>query len=120
MSARSGSGRGRHGGRTFDPGFAYWDVTLISLESAFDCYSAEESDEKRARLVAQLQALPGVDVIASSDHKPLGDDMSPIQIRLPGEHERDARMGEVIGVSRDYFAVLELPIVRGRGSRTNG
>jgi predicted permease len=107
--------RGLYATYTIDPGFAYRDVTLISLESAFDGYSAEESDKKRARLVAQLQALPGVDVIASSDHKPLGDDMSPIQIRLPGEHERDARIGEVIGVSRDYFAVLELPIIRGRG-----
>ena len=107
--------RGLYATYTIDPGFAYRDVTLISLESAFDGYSDDESDAKRARLVAQLHALPGVDVIASSDHKPLGDDMSPIQIRLPGEHERDARIGEVIGVSRDYFAVLELPIVRGRG-----
>jgi predicted permease len=106
--------RGLYATYTIDPGFEYRDVALISLESAFDGYSAEESEERRARLVAQLQALPGVDAVASSDHKPLGDDMSPIQIRLPGEHERDARIGEVIGVSRDYFAVLELPIVRGR------
>jgi predicted permease len=107
--------RGLYATYTIDPGFAYRDVALISLESAFDGYSAEESEEKRARLVAQLQSLPSVDAVASSDHKPLGDDMSPIEIRLPGEHERDARIGEEMSVSRDYFAVLELPIVQGRG-----
>jgi predicted permease len=106
--------RGLHATYTIDPGFAYQDVALISLESAFDGYSEEEAGARRHRLVTDLRALPGVDAVASADHKPLGDDMSPIAIRLPGEDERQSRFGEMTTVSEDYFSVLELPIVRGR------
>ena len=106
--------RGLHATYTIDPGFEYRNVALISLESAFDGYTAEEADARRRRLVTNLQALPAVDAVASSDHKPLGDDMSPTMMRLTGEHESQSRIGEITAVSEDYFSVLGLPIVRGR------
>ena len=106
--------RGLHATYTIDPGFEYRTVALISLESAFDGYSEDESAARRRRLVADLRALPGVEGVASGDHKPLGDDMSPNVIRLPGESERFGRVAEMTTVSHDYFSVLELPIVRGR------
>ena len=82
---------------------------------SFDGYSPEESEARRRRLMADLAALPGVEAVASTDQEPLGDDMAPIVIRLPGESESGtSRVGEVIAVSQDYFSVLELPIVRGR------
>jgi hypothetical protein len=99
----------------------------VSLESAFDGYGPEESEARRRRLMAAVEALPGVDAIASTDQEPLGDDMAPALIRLPGERENQSRAGEVITASQNYFAVLELPIVRGRaftagevGNRTSG
>lgn len=55
--------------------------------------------------------------MASADHKPIGDDMSPIAIRLPGEDDRQSRFGEMTTVSQDYFSVLKLPILRGRAFR---
>ena len=110
--------RGLHATYTIDPGFEYRNVALISLESAFDGYTSEEAEAKRLRLVTALQTLPGVEAIASSDHKPLGDDMSPTMIRLPGENERQSRTGEITAVSEDYFSVLGLPIVRGRAFTT--
>ena len=106
--------RGLHATYTIDPGFEYRTVALISLESAFDGYSEDESAARRRRLVADLRALPGVEGVAAADHKPLGDDMSPNVIRLPGESERFGRVAEMTTVSHDYFSVLELPIVRGR------
>ncbi|HEX5108082.1 MAG TPA: ABC transporter permease [Vicinamibacterales bacterium] len=106
--------RGLRATYTIDPGFEYRDVALVSLESAFDGYSREEAEARRRRLVAGVEALPGVAAVAAADHKPLGDDMSPFAFRLPGESERQARIGERITVTDDYFAVLELPIVRGR------
>ncbi len=106
--------RGLQATYTIDPGFEYRDVALISLESAFDGYSEEESETKRRRLIADLGALPGVGAIASADHKPLGDDMAPTAIRLSGEDERQSRFGEVTAVTHDYFSVLGLPILRGR------
>ena len=106
--------RGLQATYTIDPGFEYRDVALISLESAFDGYSEEESQAKRRRLIGDLESLPGVEAIASADHKPLGDDMSPVAIRLPGEDEGQSRPGEVTAVTHDYFSVLGLPILRGR------
>jgi hypothetical protein len=64
--------------------------------------------------VTDLETSPGIEAVASSDHKPLGDDMSPTAIRLPGENERQSRVGEITTVSEGYFSVLGLPIVRGR------
>ena len=106
--------RGLYATYTIDPGFEYRDVAYVSLESAFDGYSPEESEARRRRLMADLEALPGVEAVASADQEPLGDDTAPALIRLPGESERQSRVGEVITVSQDYFSVLELPIVRGR------
>jgi predicted permease len=106
--------RGLHTTYTIDPGFEYRNVALISLESAFDGYTEEETDARRRRLVTDLRALRGVEAVASSDHKPLGDDMSPTAIRLPGETERQRRIGEMTTVSEDYFFALGLSIVRGR------
>lgn len=106
--------RGLHATYTVDPGFAYRDVAMISMESAFSGYSDEEAGERRRRLIAAVRELPGFAGIAGSDHKPIGDDFSPQLLRLPGEGEGVTRVGEVTTVSPDYFSVLELPIVRGR------
>jgi predicted permease len=105
--------RGLHATYTVDPGFAYRDVAMISMESAFSGFSAEEADERLRSLVAAVAAVPGVTGVAGADHKPVGDDHSPQLLRKPGESEQVTRVGEVTTVSGDYFAVLELPIVRG-------
>ena len=106
--------RGLHATYTIDPGFAYRNVAYVSLESVFDGYSPEESESRRRQLMVELEALPGIDAVASTDQEPLGDDMAPALFRLQGESDRQSRPGEVITVSPDYFSVLELPIVRGR------
>ena len=106
--------RGLYVTYTVDPGFAYRNVAFVSLESVFDGFSPEESDARRRRLLSDLETLPGVEAVASTDQEPLGDDMAPALFRLPGESDRQSRAGEVITASQDYFSVLELPIVRGR------
>jgi predicted permease len=106
--------RGLQATYTIDPGFEYRNVAYVSLESVFDGYSLEESESGRRRLMVELEALPGIEAVASTDQEPLGDDMAPALFRLQGESDRQSRPGEVITVSQDYFSVLELPIVRGR------
>jgi predicted permease len=106
--------RGLYATYTIDPGFQYRDVAYVSLESVFDGYSAERSEVTRRRLIADLEALPDVEGVASTDQEPLGDDMAPALFRLPDESELQSRAGEVITVSHDYFSVLEVPIVGGR------
>jgi macrolide transport system ATP-binding/permease protein len=106
--------RGLYVTYTIEPGFSYRDVTYVSLESVFDGYSPEEAEARRRRLLAAFEALPGVESVASTDQEPLGDDMAPTLIRLPGEDERQSRVGELNVVSARYFDALDLPIVRGR------
>jgi putative ABC transport system permease protein len=106
--------RGLYAAYTIDPGFEYRDVTYVSLESAFDGYSPEQAQVMQRRLTDALAAVPGVREIASAMQEPLGDDVSPIEIRHPGETESQSRIAELNTVSEDYFSVLGLPIVRGR------
>ena len=106
--------RGLYVTYTVDPGFEYQNVAYATLESAFDGYTAEESEARRRRLLLDLEAMPGVEGVASTDQEPLGDDMAPALFRLPGESAQQSRGGEVITVSQNYFSVLGLPIVRGR------
>ena len=91
--------RGLYATYTIDPGFEYRNVAYVSLESVFDGYSPEESEARRRRLMVDLEALPGVEAVASTDQEPLGDDMAPALFRLPGESDRQSRAGEVITVS---------------------
>ena len=91
--------RGLYVTYTVDPGFAYRSVAFVSLESVFDGYSPEESDARRRRLMFDLETLPGIEAVASTDQEPLGDDMAPALFRLPGESDRQSRAGEVITAS---------------------
>ena len=81
--------RGLYVTYTIDPGFAYRDVAFVSLESAFDGYSPEESEARRRRLMTRLETLPGVEAVASTDQEPLGDDIGAGLVRLPGESDRN-------------------------------
>lgn len=106
--------RGLYATYTIDPGFEYRDVALVTLETAFDGYTEEEAETARARLMESFAAQPGVEAVASAEQEPLGDDVSPVMLRLRGEAERDARVGELTAVAPNYFSVLEIPMVRGR------
>jgi predicted permease len=106
--------RGLYVTYTIDPGFTYQNIAYISLESAHEGYSREEAAARRQRLLADVAALPGVEAVADAEKEPLGDDFAPISIRLPGESEQQARNGEATAVTKDYFSVLNLPVVRGR------
>ena len=105
--------RGLYATYTIDLGYQYRDVAVVSLEAAVDL-GPEDFEALRQRLIARVEAMPGVEAVASADQDPLGDDFAPVAIRLPGEDERAARHGEAITVTARYFSVLGLPIVRGR------
>jgi predicted permease len=106
--------RGLYATYTIDPGFEYRDVAFVSLESALDVYSADEMRVLRERLRDAIEVLPGVEAVAFADREPLGDDSAAILFRLPGESQNGSRVAQLTNVTRNYFSVLELPIVRGR------
>ncbi len=106
--------RGLYVTYTVDTGFVYRDVAYVSLESTHDVLNSEEAPAFRRRLIAEVEALPGVTAVAYTDRQPLGLDNATMTIRLPGESEKTAREAELISVTPGYFSVLELPILRGR------
>ena len=75
---------------TVDPGFDYRGVAWLSLESMVGGYGPEEWAVLQQRLIAAVEALPGVDAVARSDRDPLGDDVSAIPVRLSGQSESES------------------------------
>jgi predicted permease len=107
--------RGLYATYTIDPGFAYGDVTYVSLQMAEAAgYGPEEAALLQQRLIEGIQALPGVEAVGNAMRAPLAGDFAPVEIRLPGEGKSQTRQVETNRVSPDFFRVLGLPIVRGR------
>jgi predicted permease len=106
--------RGLYTTYAVDPGFEYRGVAYVSLESMLGGYGPEKSAALQQRLMADVAALPGVELVAYTDREPLGDDMARITIRLPGQRDNQTRDAQLNAVTSDYFSLLRLPIVRGR------
>jgi putative ABC transport system permease protein len=80
-------------------------------------------DENVEAIVRRLSALPGVLSVAATPTPPLGGSAPRVAVRLEGEallpSEQNARSAEWYPISTDYFATLDIPLVRGRAFDTN-
>lgn len=97
---------------SLDPGFEYQNVAVVSVDLRGPHYSDATAEVFRKQMIEQLASLPGVRAVAQVSKVPLSPGRSQGTFRLPAQeqtHEFD-----VNAVSTDYFAVLGLPIVRGR------
>jgi predicted permease len=97
---------------TFNPGFSMSNVVLTSFDLLGAGYSEESSARFRQQLVEQVSAIPGVDRVAQVARSPLGEDNSSRNYSVPGGSQ-DYQI-EHNSVSPGYFALLHIPIVRGR------
>jgi predicted permease len=97
---------------SLDPGFEYQNVAVVSVDLGGPQYSNATVEVFRKLMIERLASLPGVRAVAQVSKVPLSPGRSQGTFRLPAQeqtHEFD-----VNAVSPDYFAVLGLPIVRGR------
>jgi predicted permease len=101
--------RGLYTTYTVDPGFAYRDVAFLSFGTDFGPATVVNQ-----RLMDQVAALPGVEAVAFAAQTPLGESLMGGGIRLPGENKQQQRYAEFDQVTPGYFALLDIPIVRGR------
>jgi predicted permease len=97
---------------SLEPGFEYQNVAVVSVDLRGPHYSDATAEVFRRQMIERLASLPGVRAVAHVSKVPLSPGRSQGTFRLPAQeqtHEFD-----VNAVSADCFAVLGLPIVRGR------
>ena len=105
--------RGLYYAQTVDPGFE-----MKNVASAFFDLNVQGYDDNRAvafmrSLRERIAGLPGVTEIAQAECAPLSHDFSAGDMTVP---DRANKVGiEYNHVSPEYFPVVGIPIVRGRG-----
>jgi predicted permease len=104
--------RALHAASTLDPGFAYRDVAVVSVDLRGPRYSDATVETLRAGLAEQLRALPGVVAVAQVGKVPLSPGRRQASFRLPRQEQPEEF--DVNAVSPEFFALLGIPIVSGR------
>jgi hypothetical protein len=97
--------------QTIDPGFEMTNVTAISFDLAPQGYTVPRATAFHRQLMERLLSIPGVDGVAQTMVTPLSDNHNLNGFKLPAGSDV---MIEVNYVSPGYFALLNIPIVRGR------
>jgi putative ABC transport system permease protein len=102
-----------------NPGYNPSNVLTFQLAFPGGRYSVPQLKDFAEKLVAELEATPGVQSAAYAHQMPMvalrqsaffRRTPAPPEHRIPGPSAEDARF-----VSRDYFKVLGIPIKAGRG-----
>jgi predicted permease len=101
--------------QTTDPGFEFRSIAVASYDMRGGGYDPTEAAVFQRRLLDEVRGLPGVDAAAQAITEPLNPDAEAVGIRLPTQDRTRIRSMPSNGVTPDYFDVVGIPIVRGRG-----
>jgi predicted permease len=106
------------------PGFRSEQVQTVSVwlpvpndPTTGPYFKPEKKIEFYKKVMDQLQVLPGVEAVGGVDQLPLSGKRFQIPIKIEGRGENfDARIQSGWGqVTPDYFSVMGIPLLRGRG-----
>jgi predicted permease len=102
--------RGVRRARTQDPGFTISGVSIAQFDLPANSY-----DAPRARaFFAQLSRDLAGKTIGLTRLAPLGNSRNFTSFKLPGEAEKQGTLVAVQEVNSGYFAVLGIPVLKGR------
>jgi predicted permease len=101
---------------TFEPGFDYQDVAIVSVEVRGPQYEKEAIALFREQWLEGLRRLPGVETIAHVGRPPLSTGRSQATFRIAGDP--DSHVFEVNTVSPEFFDLLRMQMLRGRAFTT--
>ncbi|HEY6270769.1 MAG TPA: ABC transporter permease [Terriglobales bacterium] len=105
--------RGLYRAQTIDFGFDTKDVAIASFDLIRQGYSQPRAAAFQQQLMDRLTALSGVDSVAEAATTPLSDSHFGTGVSIPGRE--GWQPAEYNIVSPNYFSLLGIPVVRGRG-----
>ena len=104
--------RGLYLAQTVDPGFEMKGITQAQFDLPSQGYSPEKAQAFQSELIARVEGLPGVDGVEQAQVTPLSHQFLGTGLTPAGETE--SRQFEFNVVSPGFFAMLGMPILRGR------
>jgi macrolide transport system ATP-binding/permease protein len=105
--------RGLYYAQTVDPGFEEKNVAEMFLNLRAQGYDEHRATAFMGQLLEHIRALPGVVDVAQAECAPLSHDFSADHFTVPGR--ADKVVIEYNHVSPNYFSLVGIPIVLGRG-----
>ena len=104
--------RGLYAAQTVEPGFAYRNVSVVSMRLRSAGYDAARVSAFNRELMQRVASLPGVTAVAQTAKTPLMPGSREFELSRAGEG--DYQRFYFNNVSPGHFALLEMPLVRGR------
>jgi putative ABC transport system permease protein len=99
---------------TMNPGFDHDNVAAVSIDLRFERYEKGNAAIFYDLWLERVKALPGVERVARAGRTPLSPGRTQSTFRLGADSNADEYVADVNSVSPEFFAVLDLQIVRGR------
>jgi len=101
----------------FDPGFKTDDLLLAQFDMRRHGYSQEQGQEFYRQLIERVKSLPGAGAVTSATLTPLEIGREAQGYSIPGHVSPNGETlfsieNNVVGP--DYFATMEIPLLRGR------
>ena len=108
--------RGLQRARGSDLGFDPTPLASLSFNLQMNGYDEARALAFRKRVVAELQAVPGVSAVALASRLPLAPDINMEGIRIQGQHQAQDEPTPIdtVSVGPDYFRAVGVPLVEGR------
>ena len=99
-----------------DPGFEVEGVAVLQTDPGLRGASPERAAAMYARLQEEAAALPGVESIAYASHLPLSFELRTTEVAADAAASAEEPWPEVDAarVGPGYFALLRMPLLRGR------
>jgi macrolide transport system ATP-binding/permease protein len=104
--------RGLYVAQTADPGFEMKGITQARYDLPSQGYKQDRAQAFQRELIARVAALPGVDEVEQARAMPLGNQFLGTGLTPTGETQE--RQFEFNVVSPGFFAMLGMPMARGR------
>lgn len=103
--------------RATDLGFDPSRIAYLVFSPQMNGYDTGRAMALRARALDAVKAVPGVTAASLSTRLPLGPDINMSSYAVPGRHDADddGTSVDTTYVGADYFTVMGIPLVEGRG-----